>query len=101
MPGREIRCPGRDFVLKEGKHYYYFAHDLVVRGSENVIKTNGIAGGRTLEHFPEEVVSAYWMEDGQPVEFLRNAAAGSLTVDCSGFPYGSNTVVRVMKITVR
>ena len=101
VPVREIRCPGRDFVLKEGKHYYYFAHDLVVRGSENVIKTNGIAGGRTLEHFPEEVVSAYWMEDGQPVEFLRNAAAGSLTVDCSGFPYGSNTVVRVMKITVR
>jgi alpha-L-fucosidase len=58
----------------------------------------GGVGTRAIDNFHAKVKSAVWMDNGESICFTQNAERGILAVDCTGFPYGSNTVVRVMKI---
>lgn len=96
----EILCGGRDFVLRSPDGVlYYFAHDLRDSGDVNVV-IGGPAGPgqRTLRNFPTAPTSAKWIDCDVHLVKKYNEADQTLTLDCSGFPYGTNLVVRVAEL---
>ena len=98
VPATEVKCHGRDFMLRNGKDFYYFVFDLRVSGDANVATGIGGAGARAIDNFTSQVKSAVWMDNNEEIRFAQNIEHGILSVDCTGYPYGTNTVVRVMKI---
>ena len=52
-------------------------------------------GPRTFEGVDRTVASVAWLDNGEALEFEQKA--GALTVTATGFPYGTNTVVRVAR----
>ncbi len=97
-PAPEIKCKGRDFILKNGKNYYYFVHDLGVLGDANVTAMAQGLGTRALDGFTAKVKSVKYLDNGEDLHFTQNAADGMLAVFCTGYTYGTNYVVRVVKI---
>ena len=99
-PDTSLKCQGRDIVLRNGKNLYYFAHDLGISGLANV--TVGLQGPglRTIDNLKEKILSAHWMDNNEAIDFTQDLNTGITAVRCTGFPYGTHTGVRVMKITL-
>ncbi len=55
-------------------------------------------GSRAVNGFSREIVSARWMDNGEEIQISQNLEAGMATFRCTGYPFGSHTVVRVIKI---
>ncbi len=92
------KCLGRDFVLQSGGKWYYFAFDLRISGHENVTLAVGGAGPRTIQGLRKPIRAARWLDDGSPLQFAQNLDGGFAAIDLTGYPYGSNYVVRVAEI---
>lgn len=95
-----VNCQGRDFVLKDGKNAYYFVFDLTSAGNKDVTVNLSGPGSRAIDGFNDKVVSACWMDNNETIEFTQNTDSGMLTVKCTGYPYGTQTCVRVMKLVL-
>jgi alpha-L-fucosidase len=93
-----IEAEGDDFGLCTGGNTYLFVHKLGVRGDKNVTVGPSGAGPRTFRGVKHKVTSAEWVDNGQKLKFQQDLAAGTLTVHATGFPYGTNTVVRVVRL---
>ena len=93
-----IKCQGRDFMLQSGRTCYYFAHDLGIHGGSDVTVNVAGIGTRPVDGFAQTVRSACWMDNGQSVEFVQNVKLKMLSLKCTGYLYGTDTVVRVMKL---
>ena len=89
----------KDFVLKSDDGYLYvFVHDLGRKGSEHVV-ANGVGG--TSREFPlcgDTVKEAHWMDNGEALDFSQNG--DTLTLACTGYPYGFNYCIRVAKVKI-
>ncbi len=72
-------------------------HDLGTRGDANVTLEVGGKGPRTFKGLGRTFNSAEWMDNGEKLKLQQEG--DQLTVDCIGFPYGTNTVVRVIRLT--
>lgn len=92
-----IAGPGQDFGLESDEAAYLFVHDLAARGDHNVTVEGGGAGPRAFNGVAKPVGAAQWVDNGEALEFQQ--AADALTVHATGFPYGTNTVVRVVRLT--
>ena len=88
----------KDFDLDAKRQPYLFVHHLGVRGDKNVTVGPTGASPRTFTGIKRETSSATWVDSGQQLKFQQDLAAGTLTVHRTGFPYGTNTVVRVVKL---
>ena len=100
QPDTALKCQGRDFILREGKELYYFAFDLGISGHVNVTAQLKGPGLRTIDGLQEKILSAVWLENKEPLEFTQDTVSSMAAVRCTGFPYGTHTAVRVMKITL-
>ena len=89
---------GHDFALATDKHVYLFIHDLSTRGNANVALDVKGAGPREFTGLDRKIAAAEWIDNGQKLKFTQDAESGRLTVHCTGFPYGTNTVVRVVRL---
>jgi len=96
-------CEGYDFVLAlpgTGK-LYAFVHNLPIRKNDHETKKTGAREGlRGINGLLPALRSARWMDTGEELGLLQNVERGELAIDCSGYPYGSNLVVRVAELTV-
>jgi len=96
-----IAGPGVDFGLAtpEGVRYLFVHHLGKYRGRDKpTVKPLG-PGPRTFTGVGGKVTSAKWLDTGERIEILaHDPAAGRLKVKCTGFPYGTDTVVRVMRL---
>lgn len=92
------QCQGRDFILKNGSRYYYFAHDLGRRGDANVVKQGGGNGPRAVIGFPSKVKSIRWLDDNEKGSFTQSQGNSLLALDCTGYDYGIDLVVRVAEL---
>jgi alpha-L-fucosidase len=93
------QCQGRDFVLRAGDRFLYFAHGLNQEGSAHVVADGSGNGPRSITGLGQKIHSAKWVDDGKPIEFLQNRSGGLITLDCTGYDYGTNLVVRVAELT--
>lgn len=93
-------CPGRDFLLKKGNSYYYFAHDLSRRGDAHVVLQKGGNGPRGVDGFPARIKSVRWLDDDEKGRFTQSPDGSLLTLDCTGYNYGYDMVVRVAELVV-
>lgn len=100
-PVSGLKYQGRDFLLRNGRDCYYFAFDLGISGDANVTVDVAGIGTRAIDGFHEKVISAYWLDNAQKVNFIQDCRNGMLALQCNGFPYGVHTVVRVMKLEIR
>ena len=91
-------CPGRDAVLETENGLYYLVFDLSISGDENVTVSSGGAGPRTIAGLDREVSEAWWLDNGEELEVVQNPDRSITTVDCTGYPYGTDTVVRIAKL---
>ena len=99
-PEPEIKCQGRDFVLRKGKELFYFAFDLGIGGHVNVTADLQGPGLRSIDNLKEKITSVCWMDNGEALSFAQSAEEGIAAIRCTGFPYGTHTGVRVMRITL-
>jgi len=92
-----IEGQGDDFGLDAGGTVYLFVHNLAVGGDENVTVEIAGAGPRSFTGLGRKVNSARWVDNGEKLKFKQDER--SFTVRTTRFPYGTNTVVRVVKLT--
>lgn len=95
-----IKCQGNDFMLQDGKTYYYVAMNLSMGGDVNVV-ADVVRGPRAVDGFDKEIVSAQWMDDGEEGVFMQDVEKKLLTIKCDPFPYGTDLVVNILKIETR
>lgn len=93
-----IEGPGHDFGLRSEQGLYLFAHDLAAGGDEHVVVDVQGAGPRTFQGVEGEVKSIRWIDSGEELTFERKVDTGELTVNVTGYPYGTNLVVRGAKV---
>ncbi len=94
----DIQCQGRDFVLQNGQRLFYFAHDLSRGGSAHVATAGGGNGPRALNRLQIPIRGARWLDSGETLSWTQNLEAGIGALGCTGYPYGSNLVVRVAEM---
>ena len=85
----------RDFLLKDGSVYYYFAMGLPMVADPNVqrLEGKGFTANFTLK---ETIESAKWLDNNLDVPFQQEGDQVSLVT--VPFQYGRHLVVRVAKI---
>ncbi len=93
-----IAGEGDDFGLDAKGKKFLFVHNLGTRGSANVAVGPTGAGPRKFTGINTPVTKAEWVDSGQSLKFEQDLKAGTLTVHCTGFPYGTNTVVRLVRL---
>ena len=96
VPG--MKCQGRDFLLQDGPVYYYVAFDSPMGGDLNVVAGTLGFGPRCVGGFDRKIVSAKWMNDGEDVTFIQDAEKKLLTIQCDPYPYGTDLVVRILRL---
>ena len=88
-----------NFVLKNGNNLYFFCYDLCRRGSENVVYAGGKEGNFVFDGFKDKIKEIHWMDNDEKLDFYYNQ--NDLTVNFTGYDYGSDWVVRVGKATIQ
>lgn len=96
-PLSNVKYQGNDFMLQDGRTFYYFAFDLSMSGDKNVVAA-ATGGLRSVEGFNNRIISAEWMENGEEAVFVQDVEKQLLTIKCDPFPYGTDLVVNVLKI---
>lgn len=88
-----LQCQGRDFVLNLEGDLYYFVFDLNISGHADVTAGGGAIGPRAIKGLDRPIRSVRWMDNQEVLKFAQGG--GLATIDFTGYPYGSNLVVRV------
>lgn len=57
-----------------------------------------VTGSRMIDNFKAKVRSVRWLDNEEELTIIQDPDAGMLAVNCTGFPYGSDAVVRVARI---
>ena len=92
-----ISGKGDDFALTSDEATYYFIHHLAVAGHADVTASGGGTGPRAFAGVTEPVKSLEWIDNGESLDFAQNTDAGLLSFNATGYPYGTNMVVRLAK----
>ncbi len=97
-PVDNVRCTGRDFLLKAGRKFYYFAFNLPIRGNDHVTVTSGASGPRTLSGLKPSIRAVHWLDNDERLTFTQDSKAGFFALECTPYPYGTQLVVRVAEL---
>ena len=93
--GIDVTNKPEDYILRDGKNYYLFCHNLPMMADPNVAKNIETEYMDTF-YLPEKIKAVVWLDNGATVEFLQEN--GNVTVKTEPFTYGRDLVVRVAKI---
>jgi alpha-L-fucosidase len=88
----------RDFGLRQGGDHYLFVYDLAPPPFGRPPSGARGPGERIWQGLPEPVRRVSWLDDGQELAFRQDGPR--LTVQLTGFPYGTQTVVRIARVEV-
>ncbi len=91
-------CTGRDFVLEAHDKLYLFVYDLSIQGDAHVTVASGGAGPRTITNLKQPIKEVRWLDNNESLAFTQNTTNGIVAINLTGFPYGTNWVVRVAQI---
>jgi alpha-L-fucosidase len=98
--GRSVGIQGeeRDFGLLLGDEAYLFVFDLTRTADTRAHGSARGAGPRRFAGLDREWKSAEWLDSGEALKLERDAD-GQLVLHATKYPYGTNTVVRVARVT--
>lgn len=87
-----------DFALKMGDDVYLFVTDLTATSNSMVhgVKHRG-AGARKFKGIAAGFTRATWLDNGENLKIEQEGE--TLTVHATGYPYGTNTVIRIAKLS--
>ena len=94
-----VKGTGRNFALEANGKVYLFIHDLGNTGDVNVAIGESGAGPKAFSGVTEPVASIRWMDNDEELAFAQDRSSGLLAVDATGYPYGTNLVVRVAEVS--
>ncbi|MBR7161486.1 MAG: alpha-L-fucosidase [Clostridia bacterium] len=89
----EIVGDGKNFALRAGNKLYFFIHGLSIVGNADVTFGENTAGIRTFRGVADRIGSVRWTDDGREIGFKQDGE--ELMLDCNGYPYGKDLVVRI------
>ncbi len=93
-----LKGQGNDFALQCGAKIYLFIHDLSIAGNTHVTVAGGGIGPRSFTGLEREIQSARWIDNGEQIAFVEDVNEGLLTINATGYPYGTSMVVRVAEL---
>ncbi len=93
----EISGENRNFALRADGKLFLFVHDLGTVGDANVVAEGGGAGTKQFSGFARPVRAVRWVDNGESLAFEQDG--GTLRVNCTGYEYGKNLVVRVAEVS--
>jgi alpha-L-fucosidase len=88
----------KDFALELNGRIYLFIHNITSEGSEHVSIGGSGNGLRTFSNVNKSVKKVSWLDNNESLQFACSSDAGILTVNATGYPYGTNLVVRIAKV---
>jgi alpha-L-fucosidase len=95
-----IRGDGDDFAMELNGDLYLFVFNLTATANTQAHGTSGRGPGkRAFNGVETAYANAAWMDNGESLKLENDPAAKKLTLNATGYPYGTNTVVRVAKVT--
>lgn len=89
----------KNFVLKGDNCLYIFAYDLGTKGDANVTVGGNSGGLYSFSGIDEEIEKIEWLDNKEELDFSNNG--GTLSVNLTPSPYGTNYCVRVAKAYIR
>ncbi|GBG08954.1 alpha-L-fucosidase [Paenibacillus agaridevorans] len=86
----------QDFALENsaGK-LYFFVHRLAIAGSSHVVAGGNFTGPRSFEGVGKAITGVRWLDNQEEVPFVHDRQSGLFCLQASGYPYGTDLVVRV------
>ncbi|MDE3283611.1 alpha-L-fucosidase [Lacticaseibacillus casei] len=88
----------RDFVLRTPQHDYLCVFDLQVVGNDNVVLGGEGVNPRSFVGVTRPIKAIHWLDNQEKLTFTQDLNKKVLTVDATGYPYGSDWVVRIAQI---
>ncbi|GAN37425.1 alpha-L-fucosidase [Lacticaseibacillus paracasei] len=88
----------RDFVLHTSKHDFLCILDLQVVGNDNVVLGGEGVNPRSFVGIGQPIQRIHWLDNDEVLSFTQDLDKKVLTVDATGYPYGSDWVVRIAQI---
>ncbi len=83
----------KNFSLRAGNKLYLFVHNFSIVGNSDVTFGECTEGIRIFRGVKDQVKQVCWTDNGKALPFKQEN--GELTVDCNGYPYGTDLVVRI------
>lgn len=100
-PCDDISGEGSDFVLRVDEHTLYaFIHHLKVTGDSHVVVGGSGSGMKNFIGIDRPIEEIKWIDNDETLRFIQDPGSKLMSFYATGFSYGSNTVVRVAKITL-
>lgn len=94
-----ITADGDDFALELNGDLYLFIFNLTATANTQAVGSTAKGPGkRNFNNVRRAYRTATWMDNGQELKLAYDAGTGRLTLDATGYPYGTNTVVRVARV---
>lgn len=84
---------------RDGKHLYIFVFDLGKNGDKNVTADGKYSGVIAFSNVKKSIRKIEWMDNGESLDFSQDCY-NNLSVNLSGYPYGTDYCVRVAKVTL-
>lgn len=91
----------KDFALVTPKKIYLFIHDLQVVGNSNVVLGGEGNNFRSFEGIDQPISQITWLDNGEKLNFVQDCSQSLLTLNASGFTYGSQWVVRIAQVDLK
>ena len=88
----------RDFGLLQGQAYYLFVFDLTATADSRPDAPARGPGARVFRGLPGSVRRVTWLDSGEELQFEQQG--NRLTVQATGYPHGTDTVVRLARVEV-
>lgn len=95
----DVKSSGKDFALEDSEgHLYLFVHDLKIVGDQNVILGGEGDNPKSFTGVKRVINKIEWMDNKEELKFIQDEKTGLLTINATGYPYGTDLVVRVAKV---
>jgi len=94
----DVSGTDKDFALELNGRIYLFVYNLNAEGSEHVAIGGEGNGLRVFSNVKMRIKNVRWLDNDEELQFASNDKAGILTVNATGYPYGTNMVVRVAEV---
>jgi alpha-L-fucosidase len=89
---------GDDFALTLGDELYLFVTQLTQTSHTQVHAKSRGPGPRAFSGVARRYTQAEWMDNGEKLRIDQDASSDRIVLHATGYPYGTNTVVRVARV---